>query len=601
MICIQMDSVRDMTSCHRWFMFIIIILESMIWSGTIYGWPQLVYMLKLNGIYSQLCDGNFHHHHHTSSINQEIKNITQTSKVHFVSCPNQDKQYALIYTVACVLYSSPGMLVGYSLHYLGLTVTRVAAGSMITTGFLLLSVTSIELPETLWGAAILISVGGNTVRMAGLQFGNLFPERRATATAIISGIYSPSAAVFIFFKYANDLELTWITSCLLFAAASGLILVFTPFMPKHHVPIDDQVTFEDDEMYKGKTDSPVIPIKNNTLMVPIEKQNFITPRKQVYNLSHRKYSNISSNNSRSSFNSLRRSSCFGSNRKHLFAGISHDPHLQLPFKPEYIATPTREFISPIGGTDLSLSMENPNNEQVPPFTNSLLSISSVLACYWMFINTISPIIFAAFYNTWIEKIATDAEEVGRYVWLYGYANIACMLCTFVPGLMIHASTMCFVGSKTGFPAQISELQSLMIPLTFVCLISTVQFGCLLFETPTAIYISLAALAMCRPLTYGVGYPFLALRFPGQHFDRMVGTHGTLKAILTLLQYPYFIIAQSYYRECVWFAVGMLLLGLFHPIHLLSRRYISRVLFNPLPHPIIINIKKKDIEQSYQPR
>lgn len=595
----QMDTVKEIPSCHRWFMFLIAIVESMVWSGTIYGWPQLVYMLKLNGIYSQLCDGN---PFNTSSINEEVKNATQPSTEQFVSCPNQDKQFALIYTVACVLYSSPGMLVGYSLHYLGLTVTRVAAGSMITTGFLLLAVTSTELPETLWGAAILIAVGGNTVRMAGLQFGNLFPERRATATAIISGIYSPSAAIFIFFKYAHDLELTWITSCLLFAAASGLILVFTPFMPRHHVPFDNQVNYEE-EIYSEKADSPDTQNNNNnnTLAVPVEKQMLITPEQQRSNFGHRKYSNVSSYNSRSSINSKRRpSSYMGSNRKHLFAGTSHDPNLQVPFKPEFIATPTREFISPIGRADLSVSIDNLSNE-VPPFTNSLISISSVLSCYWMFINTLSPIIFAAFYNPWIEKIAMNAEEVGKYVWLYGYANIACMLFTLVPGLMIHASTICFVGSKTGFIAQISELQSLIIPLTFVCLISTVQFACLLFENPIAIYISLAALAMCRPLTYGVGYPFLRLRFPGQHFDRMAGTHGTLKAIFTLLQYPYFIIAQSYYRESVWVVVGMLLFGLLHPIHLLSRRYLSRVLITPFPHPIINKLKKEEIVQSYGSR
>jgi len=607
MLCIQIDSVRELSSCQRWFMFLIAIVESMIWSGTIYGWPQLAYMLKLNGIYSDLCDENFLQN--TSKIIQSNTNTTEKDAVLFVSCSEQDKQYALIYTVACVLYSSPGMLVGYALHYLGLTVTRVAAGSMITTGFLLLAVTSIELPETLWGAAILIAVGGNTVRMSGIQFGNLFPERKATATAIISGIYSPSAAIFILFKYANDLGLTWTMSCLLFAAASGLILLVTPFLPRHHVPYEDPgfiyySSNNEDDMYRNKSKcTDMTNNNNNTLKIPIEKQILITPTQQIANL--RKQSNISSNISRSSFNSNRRnshmqSSNMGSYRRHLFSGVSTDPNNRTPFKPEYIATPTREFLSPIR-KDNYLSMGEINDQEVPPFTNSLLSISSVLSCYWMFINTISPIIFAAFYNPWIEKIATNAEEVGIYVWLYGYANIACMLFTLVPGLLIHASTICFIGKKTGFCAQINELQSLTVPLTFVCIISTVQFGCLLFETPIAIYISLAALAVCRPLAFGVGYPFLRLRFPGEHFDRMVGTHGTLKAFLTLLQYPFFICAQTYHDECVWFGVGLLILGLVHPAHLLSRRHLARVLFMPPPNPVIRNIKQHDIVSSYDPK
>ncbi|CAL4075783.1 unnamed protein product [Meganyctiphanes norvegica] len=607
MFCTQTDSLREMTSCHRWFMFLVAIVESMIWSGTIYGWPQLVYMLKLNGIYSQICFENLLKN--TTIIQEDTKITTETPQEQFVSCPEQDTQYALIYTVACVLYSSPGMLVGYALYYLGLTVTRVAAGSMITTGFLLLAVTSIEMPETLWGAAILIAVGGNTVRMSGLQFGNLFPERKATVTAIISGIYSPSAAIFIFFKYANDLGLTWITSCLMFAAASGLILLVTPFLPRHHVPYEDPgfiyyCATHEEEMQKGKIDCPDTP-NNNTLRIPVEKQILVTPSLQGSTLCFRKHSNISSVNSKCSFNSQRRlsiirSSNMGYDRKHIFSGINDDPNLLTPFKPEYIATPTREFLSPIRKEDTYFSMGELNNfEEVPPFTDSLLSFSSVLSCYWLFINTISPIIFAAFYNPWIEKIATNVDEVGMYVWFYGYANIACMLFTLVPGLMIHASTICFVGKKTGLNARIAELQSLMVPLTIVCIITTVQFGCLLFETPIAIYISLAALAVCRPLGYGVGYPFLRLRFPGEHFDRIAGTHGTLKAILTLLQYPFFIVAQIYYYQCVWFAVGMLLLGLAHPAHLLSRHYLARVLYTPQPNPFFRNLKQHEVTQSYE--
>lgn len=50
-------------------------------------------------------------------------------------------------------------------------------------------------PDYVWGAAILMSVGGNTVRMASLQFANLFPSARNTAMAIISGIFTPSAGV----------------------------------------------------------------------------------------------------------------------------------------------------------------------------------------------------------------------------------------------------------------------------------------------------------------------------------------------------------------------------------------------------------------------
>lgn len=33
------------------------ILESMLFAGTVFGWPQLVHVLKVEGLYSDLCDG----------------------------------------------------------------------------------------------------------------------------------------------------------------------------------------------------------------------------------------------------------------------------------------------------------------------------------------------------------------------------------------------------------------------------------------------------------------------------------------------------------------------------------------------------------------
>lgn len=59
-----------------------------------------------------------------------------------LACSSQDQQFALIYTVACVLYSIPGILLGYCLHHFGLAVTRVLGGLLISSGFVLLALTT---------------------------------------------------------------------------------------------------------------------------------------------------------------------------------------------------------------------------------------------------------------------------------------------------------------------------------------------------------------------------------------------------------------------------------------------------------------------------
>lgn len=59
---------------------------------------------------------------------------------------------------------------------------------------------SIDEPDYLWAGIILLSMGGNMIRMAGLQLADLFPSSNTTAMAFISGIITPSAAVMMFLQ-----------------------------------------------------------------------------------------------------------------------------------------------------------------------------------------------------------------------------------------------------------------------------------------------------------------------------------------------------------------------------------------------------------------
>ncbi|KAK4310585.1 hypothetical protein Pmani_017841 [Petrolisthes manimaculis] len=176
-LCRQPETLDAIPRLQKWFVFVIGMLETMLWSGVIFGWASLTYP----------------------------------------SCPAQDERFALLYTVACVVYTTPGILVGYGLHHLGLAFTRVMG-------------------DYLWGAIILLSVGGNTVRMAGLQFANLFPSARNTAMAIISGIFTPSAGVLMVLQSLYEYGVEWHYCCWVFASASSLMIIFTPLVPRHHIP-----------------------------------------------------------------------------------------------------------------------------------------------------------------------------------------------------------------------------------------------------------------------------------------------------------------------------------------------------------------------------
>ncbi|KAG0728102.1 Solute carrier family 43 member 3 [Chionoecetes opilio] len=231
-----------MSRRRRWAMFIVAMVEAMLWSGNIFGWASLVHVLKLQGVYSNLCPLDPTHDAYTTDLNVTTPaglNATSSlihNKTGFV-CPPQDDRMALLYTVACVVYATPGIVIGYALHHFGLAFTRVTGGLMVSCGFVLLSFTSQATPNYLWGATLLLAIGGNTIRMSGLQYGNLFPEHRNTAMAIISGVFTPSAGIMMLVQTMYEGGMAWHKICWVFAMASFMVVALTPLMPRHHIPM----------------------------------------------------------------------------------------------------------------------------------------------------------------------------------------------------------------------------------------------------------------------------------------------------------------------------------------------------------------------------
>lgn len=54
-VCGQPPSLGSMPRGWRWAVFTVGMVETMLWSGTIYGWASLVHVLKIQGVYYNLC------------------------------------------------------------------------------------------------------------------------------------------------------------------------------------------------------------------------------------------------------------------------------------------------------------------------------------------------------------------------------------------------------------------------------------------------------------------------------------------------------------------------------------------------------------------
>ncbi|KAG0719933.1 Solute carrier family 43 member 3 [Chionoecetes opilio] len=300
----QQSPHLELSLGRRVLIFAVGVVEALFFAGTVFGWPQLVHVLKVEGLYGDMCDGpsslspppdspSPHSSLSSSNLTSPL-NVTallgpesspigifnntrcnafnhtyDISRSHGVSmtfrngiievgveqCGPQDERFALIFTITVSCYSLPGIFVGYLLHHAGLRVTRISGGTMMAVSFLLLGLTTKESPDWLFAAMVLMALGGNQLRMAMMQFCDLFPDHRSTGLTLLSGAYAVSAALFLVFQYSAAVGVARAHVCWGFATLCLVTTLTTFIMPVHHIPVKD--TYGKDEAQPKKTSLPL--------------------------------------------------------------------------------------------------------------------------------------------------------------------------------------------------------------------------------------------------------------------------------------------------------------------------------------------------------
>ncbi|KAF2360835.1 hypothetical protein FHG87_008399 [Trinorchestia longiramus] len=145
--------------CRRALIFLVGALECLFFGGAVFGWPQLVHLLKMDNVYANLCNDDrtavgpginqFEAVPYMGIFNNSrcmALNATPIflpgHKVGVESCAPQDDMFALIFTIAVACYGIPSFLVGYLLHHAGLWAARISAGAMLCVGFIFLGITT---------------------------------------------------------------------------------------------------------------------------------------------------------------------------------------------------------------------------------------------------------------------------------------------------------------------------------------------------------------------------------------------------------------------------------------------------------------------------
>ncbi|XP_045605355.1 equilibrative nucleobase transporter 1 isoform X5 [Procambarus clarkii] len=204
----------------------------------------------------------------------------------------------------------------------------------------------------------------------------------------------------------------------------------------------------------------------------------------------------------------------------------------------------------------------------PPLGKSLWSGSSYLHQFWFFIMLFAINVYQQTYNVWVTGSSCSVREAGLYSMFFSYSN----LFTVFFGPLGGAFTDYMVRRARDTPSEVGrrvkEIQAPFWPLLISSLATTITYACILVFRPLAVYISLVAMVVARPCVIAVSTAYLRIRFPAEHFNRLLGIYGSVSSLLMFLQYPHFMWAQHMYYPAHALVLALLVLSYTNPIHLL---------------------------------
>uniref|UniRef100_H3D477 Solute carrier family 43 member 3a n=1 Tax=Tetraodon nigroviridis TaxID=99883 RepID=H3D477_TETNG len=204
-----------------WLTLLSGMLECLCFAGAVFGFASLVFVLKAEGYFSQLCSG--------PAGSNSSRNGTD--------CREQDEQFSLVFTIASFLNNFLCLLNGYLFDRFGTMATRLLATCLYTSGTLLCLLPSAASSELLFLAAPCIAVGGILLLLTNMQVGNLFAAHRSTIITLYNGAFDSSSALFFIIKVLYEGGISLRTSFLVISSCSIIHLLRTLFlMPRSRIP-----------------------------------------------------------------------------------------------------------------------------------------------------------------------------------------------------------------------------------------------------------------------------------------------------------------------------------------------------------------------------
>nr|XP_039273476.1 solute carrier family 43 member 3-like [Styela clava] len=499
------------------------VLECLLFSGILFGWASLNYVLQQDGYFSNLCDeSNQTYPHNVSKSSNNIvptasalsynatalldvegissyngfntkeptKQIHEENLGQIITCDAQSEQLNLVFTIASSLLSFSTLINGYIYDKFGTWVSRVISITLFTIGCLLMIVSNVESSWLLFPAMTCFAIGGILMLMTNLQIGNLFGRFRSSVITMMSGALDSSSFVFLMYKmlYDEGVSLNTIFHvtawCTIFLWVRTFIL-----LPRNHIPfpIKKDYQFGLADCKSRKKELEIIEMKENQ---EVEALTELT----------------------------------NENQESTFAGPA-----SFYIKKGLYWSNTMHF--------------------------SLLQLRN-----YFFMSSLV---------NWLTPLTGDSNTLNSYLVAFGTCQLFGVVFAPFNGLLIDAATR-ILRKNAKFP-DLVPLKAVSFSALATTLLGTLFSIVIVIPSLPLQYVSFILQVIFRSFLYGGSMSFIAIAFPGQHFGKLYGLTMCVGGLFGLLQFPLFAFVLrkmdgDFFIMNIMF-VFISLLTLFHPIRI----------------------------------
>ncbi|CAK6449376.1 unnamed protein product [Pipistrellus nathusii] len=420
-------------------------------------------------------------------------------------CKAQDERFSLIFTLASFMNNFMTFPTGFIFDRFKTTVARLIAIFLYTSATLIIAFISAGSAMLLFLAMPMLTVGGILFLMTNLQVGNLFGKHRSTIITLYNGAFDSSSAVFLIVKLLYEKGISLRASFIFLSVCSVWHIVRTFFL-----------------MPRGHIPYPLPPNYSYGLCSGIG----IREKKGALGLASE--------------------------------GTAASKELDLQAK-EFL--PPKEEIPGPG------QLEEPRS-----FKSSVLSRRFAWHLVWLSVIQTWHYLFIGTLNSLLTNLASgDRELVSSYTNAFAITQFFGMLCAPWNGLLMDQLKQKYQkeARKTGSSASIAALFAAVPSLALTSLLCLGFAICASVPVLPLQYGTFVLQVISRSFLYGGNAAFLTIAFPSEHFGKLYGLVMALSAIVSLLQFPIFILIKGPLQNDPFYVNVMLvlitLLTFVHPV------------------------------------